>query len=81
MKTSSSPQLKTMPEEVVEVIDELIDALAKFGARVGRRIELLIDDAGLLTVTTAEEGDEAFEQVASFGDVAALWQYLQMGEL
>ena len=75
-----------MSAEIVAVVDELVDALAAFGDRVGRDVELNIDDCGILTVMVAEELSKrgevtGLEQAGVFMTIEDVMAYLAMGVL
>jgi hypothetical protein len=75
-----------MSVEICAVVDELVDALAAFGDRVGRDVELNIDDCGILTVMVSSEVETrgeatGFEQAGVFMTIEDVMAYLAMGVL
>ena len=73
--------------DVIEAIDEVIDALAKYEQRAGRQVELNVGSDGMATLMVAEEmtpaGEPAtgFEELAHFVSFEDLWTFLQMAEV
>jgi hypothetical protein len=70
---------------IIEAIDRLVEALASFGTRVGRSVELTVGDDGMLAVMVSEfetvDEPTGYEQAAICSDVKGLLAYLETGEL
>lgn len=75
--------------DVLAVIDEVIDRLAKFSERIGRQVELIVNPDEGFTVMVAEESYSdrpeelatGYESAAQFIDFGALMNYLESGVL
>jgi hypothetical protein len=68
-----------MPREIVAVIDELVEVLARYAERLGLDVEMVIEPDGACSIRVDQAG--AYEEVAHFGDFAALMRFLETGEL
>ncbi len=64
--------------DVIEAVDELVDALARFSARAGREIELIVRADGTASLMGGDEPATSFEEVARFDSVSDLWTYLNL---
>jgi hypothetical protein len=70
--------------DIIDAIDEVIQALADYEGRTGRQVELIIEAdcaASLRASETGPDGELAgFAEVARFQCFEDLWTYLHMAE-
>ena len=72
--------------DVIDSINEVIDALAKFSDRIDREVELVVRTDGTAALMGAEAGTVAgepadgFEEIESFDSIPELWTFLEMAE-
>jgi hypothetical protein len=72
--------------DVIDCINEVIDALAKFSDRIDREVELVVRPDGTATLMGAEAGTVAgepasgFKEIESFDSLPEMWAFLKMAE-
>jgi hypothetical protein len=68
-----------MPAEICAVMDELVEVLSKYSARLGLNVEMVIETDGACSIRVEDGG--AYSEVVNFPEFAALLRFLQTGEM
>jgi rhamnose utilization protein RhaD (predicted bifunctional aldolase and dehydrogenase) len=70
-----------MSKEIVAVVDELVEILTQYSARLGADVEMVVETGGECSIRVADMDEGSFQEVVRFNDFAGLMRFLETGKL